>query len=73
MQNSHVLINEEGEIEAVYRKMHLFDVNIPEKNIDLRESKYVVSGKEIVPPIHSPIGNIGLMIVSFGIRKLFYS
>ena len=44
--------------------MHLFDVKIPEKNVDLRESSTVKAGEEIVPPVPTPVGNIGLAIVS---------
>jgi len=64
IKNAHVVINSEGEIVSVYRKTHLFDVMIPEENINLRESSYVVPGEEIVDPVSTPIGNIGLGIVS---------
>ena len=49
---------------AKYSKMHLFDVKIPEKNVDLRESSTVKAGEEIVPPVVTPVGNVGLAIVS---------
>ncbi|XP_046406454.1 glutaryl-CoA dehydrogenase, mitochondrial isoform X2 [Ischnura elegans] len=62
VSNSHVIINENGSISGVYRKIHLFDVDIPEKKLFLKESKYVNKGMEIVPPVPTPVGNIGLGI-----------
>lgn len=50
---------------AVYRKLHLYDVCIPEKNIDLKESDMVERGEEIVPPVATPAGQLALSIVSF--------
>nr|CAI5822479.1 unnamed protein product [Callosobruchus analis] len=63
--NSHVLLDCSGEIKSVYRKVHLFDVAIPEKNIYLRESDLNVGGTQIFPPSETPAGLIGLAIVSF--------
>ena len=40
--NSHVILNPEGEIAAVYRKMHLFDVEYDQGAI-LSESRWVIS------------------------------
>ncbi|XP_071442557.1 deaminated glutathione amidase [Hetaerina americana] len=62
VSNSHVIINGDGDIAGVYRKVHLFDVEIPEKKLYLKESKYVNKGMEIAPPVCSPIGNIGMGI-----------
>ena len=45
--NTHILINSSGEIEAVYRKIHLFDINIDEKN-KFFESEIIAPGKETV-------------------------
>ena len=59
-----MVINSEGQVVSVYRKIHLFDVNIPEKNIRIMESDYVVPGDEIVPPVETPVGKVGLAIVS---------
>ncbi|RZC34648.1 nitrilase and fragile histidine triad fusion protein NitFhit [Asbolus verrucosus] len=50
--NSHVLIDEEGEIKAIYKKVHLFDVTIPELNINLKESDVTQGGYQIVPPCY---------------------
>jgi predicted amidohydrolase len=65
VRNSHVVIDGKGDIAAVYQKAHLFDLNIPEKGIRLMESDYVVPGQMILPPIKTPVGNVGLSIVSF--------
>lgn len=45
--------------------MHLFDVDIPSKNIKINESSMIEAGNEISPPVETPIGNVGLAIVSF--------
>lgn len=63
LNNCHILINNEGTIEKVYRKLHLFDVSIPEKNIQLKESDYVNSGKELIKPVMTPAGAVALSIV----------
>lgn len=62
MRNAHVLINSDGQIQSIYRKLHLFDVQIPEKNIFLQESEYVLGGKELVPPVATPVGLLGQLI-----------
>lgn len=45
--NTHVMISEEGEIEAVYRKMHLFDIDLDEKN-KFMESEIISPGKDAI-------------------------
>ena len=37
-RNTHVVIDERGEVASTYQKCHLFDVDIPEKNIRLIKS-----------------------------------
>lgn len=61
------MINAEGEIVSAYDKVHLFDVDIPEKKIRLKESDMIEKGRKIVPPVESPVGKIGLAIVSFSL------
>ncbi|CAH1997572.1 unnamed protein product [Acanthoscelides obtectus] len=60
--NSHILLDSSGEIKSIYRKIHLFDVAIPEKNIYLRESDLNVGGSQIFPPSGTPAGLMGLAI-----------
>lgn len=52
--NTHVIVNDQGELKAVYRKVHLFDVSIPGK-VQLRESASTAPGTELVV-CDSPIG-----------------
>lgn len=59
--NSHVILNDNGDVIGNYRKLHLFDVDTPE--FKFRESKVVEGGSHILAPIRSPIGNVGVMIV----------
>ena len=49
--NMHIFINNQGQIEATYNKTHLFDVEIPERGIRLKESDYVLPGQSIVEPV----------------------
>lgn len=65
MHNCHVIIDNKGDIVDVYKKLHLFDVSIPEKNVHLRESDFIIGGSQIVKPINTPVGSMGLSIVSF--------
>lgn len=62
--NTHTLINSDGEIASVYRKIHLFDVSLPEKNIFLRESDLNIGGSQIVAPTNTPAGSVALAVVS---------
>ncbi|KAI9144094.1 carbon-nitrogen hydrolase [Paraphysoderma sedebokerense] len=59
--NTCVVVNDEGLIEATYRKIHLFDVDIPQGPV-LLESKTVKAGTKIVPPVQLPCGKTGLAI-----------
>lgn len=65
LRNTHLIINNKGEIAATYHKVHLFDVEIPSRNIKICESNLIEAGNEISPPVNTPIGNVGLSIVSF--------
>ena len=58
--NTSVLIADDGAIVAAYRKIHLFDVNIPD-GARYAESEVVVPGdKAVVAP--TPLGRIGLTV-----------
>uniref|UniRef100_A0A182T378 Nitrilase and fragile histidine triad fusion protein NitFhit n=1 Tax=Anopheles maculatus TaxID=74869 RepID=A0A182T378_9DIPT len=58
--NTHILINNVGELVASYRKLHMFNVVTPE--FKFRESETVRSGPALIPPVDTPIGRIGLQI-----------
>lgn len=59
--NTHLLINERGEIVSRYSKIHLFDVQ--SGSINYKESDFTGPGEEIVPPVSTPIGRLALGIV----------
>ncbi len=54
--NRSCWINEKGEIEAYYDKLHLFDYGA------LKESSSVEAGRKILPPVDTVIGQVGLTI-----------
>ncbi len=58
--NTSVLINPGGDIEAIYRKIHLFDIEL-NKNLSYRESDRYERGDSIVNH-NSAIGNFGFSI-----------
>lgn len=52
--NAHIVINDQGEIVRVYRKLHLFDLDIP--GTKLLESDYTVPGDRVEPLVSTPAG-----------------
>ncbi|EDW17507.2 nitrilase and fragile histidine triad fusion protein NitFhit [Drosophila mojavensis] len=58
--NTHVVINDLGEVAAIYRKLHLFDATT--KEIRLRESDTVAPGERLEKPVATPAGQVGLQI-----------
>ena len=56
--NTHIIMDDSGDLKAVYRKIHLFDVTIPGK-VNLQESKTTAPGTKLVV-CDSPIGKLGL-------------
>ncbi|XP_067645595.1 nitrilase and fragile histidine triad fusion protein NitFhit [Eurosta solidaginis] len=58
--NAHVLINDCGEVVKVYRKLHLFDVETEEMRF--RESDVVRPGPQLIAPVNTPIGMLGMQI-----------
>lgn len=70
--NSHILINSQGSVVASYRKIHLFDMENKETGVRLMESDYVNPGTEIVPPVTTPAGKLGLSIVSLSKKIIIF-
>lgn len=58
--NTHLVLDNRGTIVGTYRKLHMFNVVTPE--FKFRESETVRSGNNLVPPIETPIGRLGLQI-----------
>ena len=56
-----VVFGSDGRLEAVYRKLHLFDVDVPGGAESYRESHYHAAGDEVVTAA-SPAGVLGLTI-----------
>lgn len=46
--NSHVLVDSRGEIRSLYRKLHLFDVDLPHKRFKMMESAITAPGSNIM-------------------------
>jgi predicted amidohydrolase len=60
VRNTAVLLGPDGRTLAVYRKMHLFDIDLPGME-HLKESRSVVPGEELVVA-EAPFGPLGLSI-----------
>jgi predicted amidohydrolase len=60
VRNTSVLLGPEGNTLASYRKIHLFDIDLPGME-HLKESKAVVPGEELVVA-EAPFGPLGLSI-----------
>lgn len=58
--NTSVLVGDDGSVVAAYRKIHLFDVNIPD-GARYAESESVLAGDEVVVA-PTTLGSIGLSI-----------
>ncbi|KRZ25351.1 Nitrilase and fragile histidine triad fusion protein NitFhit, partial [Trichinella pseudospiralis] len=55
--NTHLIIDDHGNTVTKYRKVHLFDVDIPgDKSI--RESSYTIAGNNLQLPVQTPIGRL---------------
>jgi predicted amidohydrolase len=59
-RNTSVLFGRDGSRRAVYRKLHLFDVDVP-GGVSFRESETVESGDEVVVA-ETPLARFGLSI-----------
>jgi len=58
--NTHVIVNNQGNIVSTYRKIHLFDVDVP-NGTSHRESSYTIPGDKVVV-CDSPVGKLGLTV-----------
>ncbi len=56
--NTHLILDNTGATQAIYRKIHLFDVDVPNGPV-LKESRYTSPGSEVVV-CDSPCGRLGL-------------
>ncbi|CDW72198.1 nitrilase homolog 1-like [Stylonychia lemnae] len=64
--NTHVIINDEGQIVSAYRKLHLFDIDLSKAGgVALSESEFVEKGMDMPEIVDSPLGKLGPTIVSF--------
>jgi predicted amidohydrolase len=59
--NSSLLIDAAGKRVARYDKIHLFDVTIPGRDEQYRESTHVAAGRELVIA-DTPVGRLGLSV-----------
>src|SRR5580700_9376953 len=59
--NSSLLIDAAGKRVARYDKIHLFDVTIPGRDEQYRESTHVAPGRELVVA-DTPVGRLGLSV-----------
>ncbi|XP_019328119.1 PREDICTED: nitrilase homolog 1 [Aptenodytes forsteri] len=59
--NCHALLDPAGHLVAAYRKTHLCDVEL-EGRVTMKESSFTNPGTEIVPPVSTPAGKLGLSI-----------
>ena len=60
VHNTSVLLGPDGAVLAVYRKIHLFDIDLPGLE-HLKESREVAPGRELVVA-RTPFGDLGLTI-----------
>ncbi|GMN51209.1 hypothetical protein TIFTF001_020366 [Ficus carica] len=60
LYNTHVVIDNAGNIKSTYKKIHLFDVDIPGGR-SYKESSFTEAGKNVVA-VDSPVGRLGLTV-----------
>ncbi|KAF2295869.1 hypothetical protein GH714_034790 [Hevea brasiliensis] len=60
LRNTHVIIDDSGNIRDTYRKIFLFDVDVPGGRV-YKESSFTEAGKDIVA-VDSPAGRLGLSV-----------
>uniref|UniRef100_A0A7C9A475 CN hydrolase domain-containing protein n=1 Tax=Opuntia streptacantha TaxID=393608 RepID=A0A7C9A475_OPUST len=60
LRNTHVIVDDAGNIRDKYSKIHLFDVDVPGGTV-YKESSFTEAGKDVVA-LDSPIGRLGLTV-----------
>jgi deaminated glutathione amidase len=60
IRNTSILLSPDGDVTAVYRKIHLFDVDVP-GGLRFRESEAIEPGADVVVA-ETPWGGLGLTI-----------
>ena len=60
IRNTSVLLSPDGDVTAIYRKIHLFDVDVP-GGLRFRESEAIEPGADVVVA-ETPWGGLGLTI-----------
>jgi len=62
VHNTSVMISSAGELEAVYRKIHLFDVDLrAQGGLLFQESASIAPGREVVT-VKTPFGVVGMSV-----------
>ena len=56
-----IVVDDRGETKAIYRKIHLFDVDLPDSEESYRESHSMYPGDEAMT-VDTPAGRVGLTI-----------
>ncbi|XP_053906746.1 deaminated glutathione amidase isoform X1 [Cuculus canorus] len=59
--NCHALLGHDGRLVAAYRKAHLCDVEL-EGRVSMWESSFTNPGTELVAPVPTPAGKLGLSV-----------
>ncbi|XP_028394636.1 deaminated glutathione amidase-like [Dendronephthya gigantea] len=59
--NTHLILDNQGNVAGKYNKLHLFDVDI-KGGVRLKESDSFIPGKKMPPVVKTPVGNVGLSI-----------
>ncbi|MDH4121016.1 MAG: carbon-nitrogen hydrolase family protein [Deltaproteobacteria bacterium] len=58
--NTSVILGADGDTLGVYRKRNLFDIGLP--HLSVRESEFVIPGREPSPVVQTPVGRVGVAI-----------
>ncbi|KAF3433814.1 hypothetical protein FNV43_RR24917 [Rhamnella rubrinervis] len=58
--NTHVVVDDAGNIRSTYRKIHMFDVDVPGGS-SYKESSFTEAGNRVVA-VDSPVGRLGLTV-----------